>query len=212
MRVVIAEDNVLLAEGLSLVLTSSGHEVVSRVTTGEDFVRAVAEHRPDVTVVDVRLPPSFRDEGVRAALRARRDRPDLPVLVLSQYVEGTYARELVAHGARGVGYLLKDRVARIGEFLDALERVAGGGTALDPEVVKQLLARRGGPLTTLTPREREVLGLMAQGYANGEIAQRLVVTERAVHKHVGNIFAKLDLPPGDSGHRRVLAVLAYLEG
>lgn len=208
----IAEDNVLLAEGLSLVLTSSGHEVVSRVTTGEDFVRAVAEHRPDVTVVDVRLPPSFRDEGVRAALRARRDRPDLPVLVLSQYVEGTYARELVAHGARGVGYLLKDRVARIGEFLDALERVAGGGTALDPEVVKQLLARRGGPLTTLTPREREVLGLMAQGYANGEIAQRLVVTERAVHKHVGNIFAKLDLPPGDSGHRRVLAVLAYLEG
>ncbi|AUS78175.1 DNA-binding response regulator [Actinoalloteichus sp. AHMU CJ021] len=212
MRVVIAEDNVLLAEGLSLVLTSSGHEVVSRVTTGDGFVRAVAEHRPDVTVVDVRLPPSFRDEGVRAALRARRDRPDLPVLVLSQYVEGTYARELVADGARGVGYLLKDRVARIGEFLDALGRVAAGGTALDPEVVKQLLARRAGPLVTLTPREREVLGLMAQGYANGEIAERLVVTDRAVHKHVGNIFAKLDLPPGDSGHRRVLAVLAYLEG
>ncbi|RPF43618.1 DNA-binding NarL/FixJ family response regulator [Streptomyces sp. Ag109_G2-6] len=160
-------------------------------------------------MVDVRLPPAFTDEGIRAALRAREHIPGLPVLVLSQYVEDTYARELIADGT-GVGYLLKDRVARVDDFLDALHRVAAGGTALDPEVVRQLLATRGNPLSRLTEREREVLAMMAQGYGNSEIADRLVVTERAVHKHVGNIFLKLGLPPEDSGHRRVLAVLTYL--
>ncbi|MCP2168977.1 LuxR C-terminal-related transcriptional regulator [Goodfellowiella coeruleoviolacea] len=210
MRIVIAEDNVLLAEGLALLLGTCGHEVVDRVADADSFVRAVAQHQPDVCVVDVRLPPSFRDEGIRAALRARRQRPGLPVLVLSQYVEETYAGELFADGAGSVGYLLKDRVGRVEEFLDALHRVAAGGTVMDPEVVKQLLVRRHNPIATLTQREREVLALMAQGYGNAEIAGRLVVTERAVHKHVGNIFAKLDLPPTDPGHRRVLAVIAYL--
>jgi DNA-binding NarL/FixJ family response regulator len=211
-RVVIAEDNVLLSEGLTLLLRSSGIEVAATVTDGPSFVAAVREHDPDVTIVDVRLPPSFRDEGVRAAIAARAERPDLPVLVLSQYVEETYAGELLADGRGGVGYLLKDRVSRVDEFVDALRRVAAGGTAMDPEVVAQLLVRRrgGDPVGTLTPREREVLALMAQGHANGEIAAKLTVTERAVHKHIGNIFGKLDLPPSDSGHRRVLAVLAYL--
>ncbi|WP_158888600.1 response regulator [Amycolatopsis anabasis] len=210
MRVVIVEDNVLLAEGLRLLLTTAGHEVVARVDNADAFVAAVDEHRPDVSIVDVRLPPSFRDEGIHAALRVRRAHPGQKVLVLSQYVEETYAGELLSDGRPGVGYLLKDRVARVEEFLDALDRVASGGTALDPEVVAQLLTRRHDPLAALTAREREVLDLMAQGYTNGEIAGKLVVTERAVHKHVGNIFAKLDLPPSDSGHRRVLAVLAYL--
>jgi DNA-binding NarL/FixJ family response regulator len=208
-RVVIAEDNVVLAEGLALLLRAEGHEVVAQVSDGEALVEAVLGERPDVAVVDVRLPPSFRDEGLRAALRIRRERPGQPLLVFSQYVERTYAMELLSDRAGGIGYLLKDRVARVEEFLRVLEHVAAGGTSMDPEVVSQVLARHD-PLTALTCREREVLGLMAQGFANGEIARRLVVTERAVHKHVGNIFAKLDLPVEDSGHRRVLAVLAYL--
>jgi DNA-binding NarL/FixJ family response regulator len=208
-RVVIAEDNVVLAEGLALLLRAEGHEVVAQVSDGEALVEAVLGERPDVAVVDVRLPPSFRDEGLRAALRIRRERPGQPLLVFSQYVERSYALELLSDRAGGIGYMLKDRVARVEEFLRALEHVAAGGTSMDPEVVSQVLARHD-PLTALTGREREVLGLMAQGFANGEIARRLVVTERAVHKHVGNIFAKLDLPAEDSGHRRVLAVLAYL--
>lgn len=210
MRVVIAEDNVVLAEGLSLLLRSSGFEVVAVAGDGEAFVQAVLDHKPDVTVVDVRMPPTFRDEGIRAALAARKAQPGLPILVFSQYVEETYAGELLADRRGGIGYLLKDRVGRVDEFIDALRRVASGGTALDPEVVAQLLVRRDNPIAALTPREREVLALMAQGFGNAEIAERLVVTERAIHKHIGNIFVKLDLPPTDSGHRRVLAVLAYL--
>ncbi|MBP2323267.1 DNA-binding NarL/FixJ family response regulator [Kibdelosporangium banguiense] len=212
MRVVIAEDNILLSEGLNLLLRSAGIEVVATAIDGKAFVAAVREHKPDVTIVDVRLPPSFRDEGLRAALEVRAEMPGLPVLVLSQYVEETYAGELLADGAGSVGYLLKDRVSRVDEFVDALRRVAAGGTVMDPEVVAQLLVRRRtqDPVGTLSPREREVLGLMAEGHANGDIATKLTVTERAVHKHIGNIFAKLDLPPSDGGHRRVLAVLAYL--
>jgi DNA-binding NarL/FixJ family response regulator len=209
-RVVIAEDNVLLSSGLELLLARRGIEVVAAVTDADAFLAAVAEHRPDVTIVDVRLPPSFRDEGIRAALRARRDHPGLPVLVLSQYVEHEYAAELLSSAPDGVGYLLKDRVSRVDEFVDAVRRVAAGGTALDPEVVAQLLNRRGDPLATLTRREREILDLMAQGHDNASIAARLFITDNAVHKHIGNIFAKLGLAASDSGHRRVLAVLAYL--
>jgi DNA-binding NarL/FixJ family response regulator len=210
-RVVIAEDNALLREGLVLLLTSSGHEVVAVVGTGPEILPAVLEQRPDVAVLDVRMPPGFRDEGLRAALEARERIPGLPVLVLSQYVEESYAAELLGGGSSGVGYLLKDRVGRVDEFLDALERVAAGGTALDPEVVTELLTRRRDtPLDSLTPREREVLKLMAEGHDNTTIAKTLVVTERAVSKHIGNVFLKLGLPPSDSGHRRVLAVLAYL--
>lgn len=208
----IVEDNVILAEGLKLLLSTAGIEVTAVVAEAEPFLDLIEAEAPDAAVVDVRLPPSFRDEGVRAALRARRIRPGLPVLVFSQYVEETYARELLSDGRGAVGYLLKDRVSRVDEFVDALRRIAGGGTVMDPEVVAQLLTRRHDPLAALTPREREVLALMAAGYANAEIAARLFVTERAVLKHVGNIFAKLDLPVGDSGHRRVLAVLAYLGG
>jgi DNA-binding NarL/FixJ family response regulator len=208
-RIVIAEDNALLREGLVLLLTTDGHEVVSVADSGPDVVPALLQHRPDVAVLDVRLPPGFRDEGLRAAIEARKALPDLPVLVLSQYVEETYATELLAGGAQGIGYLLKDRVSRVEEFLDALQRVATGGTALDPEVVSQLMTRRS-PLQALTPREREVLALMAQGHDNATIATTLVITERSVSKHIGSIFLKLDLPPSDSGHRRVLAVLAYL--
>ncbi|MER7569145.1 response regulator transcription factor [Streptomyces sp. NPDC097941] len=211
MRVVIAEDNALLREGLVLLLTSSGHEVVAVVGTGPEILPALLEHRPDVAVLDVRMPPGFRDEGLRAALEARERIPGLPVLVLSQYVEESYATDLLAGGTSGVGYLLKDRVGRVDEFLDALERVEAGGTALDPEVVTELLTRRRDtPLDSLTPREREVLKLMAEGHDNTTIAKTLVVTERAVSKHIGNVFLKLGLPPSDSGHRRVLAVLAYL--
>ncbi|NNN38290.1 response regulator transcription factor [Streptomyces sp. S3(2020)] len=211
MRVVIAEDNALLREGLVLLLTSAGHEVVAVAGTGPEVMPAVLEHRPDIAVLDVRMPPGFRDEGLRAALEARKEIPGLPVLVLSQYVEESYAAELLGGGTSGVGYLLKDRVGRVDEFLDALERVAGGGTALDPEVVTELLTRRKNtPLDSLTPRERETLKLMAEGHDNATIAKTLVVTERAVHKHIGNVFLKLGLPPSDSGHRRVLAVLAYL--
>ncbi|WP_405545267.1 response regulator transcription factor [Streptomyces phaeochromogenes] len=211
MRVVIAEDNALLREGLVLLLTSSGHEVVAVAGSGPEVLPALLEHRPDVAVLDVRMPPVFRDEGLRAALAARKEIPGLPVLVLSQYVEESYAAELLGGGASGVGYLLKDRVGRVDEFLDALERVASGGTALDPEVVSELLVRRrDSPLDSLTPREREVLQLMAEGHGNSAIAEALVVTERSVSKHIGNVFLKLGLPPSDSGHRRVLAVLAYL--
>jgi DNA-binding NarL/FixJ family response regulator len=211
MRVVIAEDNALLRQGLVLLLSHSGHEVVAVVGSGPEVLPALLAHRPDVAVLDVRMPPGFRDEGLRAALAAREQIPGLPVLVLSQYVEESYAAELLGGGANGVGYLLKDRVGRVDEFLDALERVAAGGTALDPEVVTELLTRRRlSPLDSLTPREREVLKLMAEGHDNTTIAKTLVVTERSVSKHIGNVFLKLGLPTSDSGHRRVLAVLAYL--
>ncbi|MEV8052913.1 response regulator transcription factor [Streptomyces bacillaris] len=212
MRVVIAEDNALLREGLVLLLRSSGHEVGGVAATGPEILPLLLDQRPDAAVLDVRMPPDFRDEGLRAALAAREQLPGLPVLVLSQYVEETYAAELLGGGARGVGYLLKDRVGRVDEFLDALGRVADGGTALDPEVVTELMSRRrrDDPLAVLTPREREVLHLMAEGHDNATIAKSLVVTERSVHKHIGNVFTKLDLPPSDSGHRRVRAVLAYL--
>nr|WP_202444358.1 response regulator transcription factor [Streptomyces sp. SID8375] len=203
----------MLREGLVLLLTSAGHEVAAVAASGPEVLPALLEHRPDAAVLDVRMPPGFRDEGLRAALAARREIPGLPVLVLSQYVEETYAAELLGGGASGVGYLLKDRVGRVDEFLDALERVAAGGTALDPEVVTELMTRRrDDPLDTLTPREREVLQLMAEGRDNTTIAQLLVVSDRAVSKHIGNVFAKLSLPAGDTGHRRVLAVLAYLNG
>ncbi len=212
LRVVLAEDSVLLREGLQRLLAESGFEVVATCPDAETFLRAVAAHAPDLVVVDVRMPPTFTDEGVRAALVVREQHPDVAVLVLSQYVEENYATELVAGRTRGVGYLLKDRVADVAEFVDALHRVAGGGTALDPEVVSQLLARarRSDPLERLTAREREVLALMAEGRTNTAIAAAMVVTEGAVEKHVSSIFAKLDLPPAEHDHRRVLAVLRYL--
>ncbi|MEV1007125.1 response regulator transcription factor [Streptomyces sp. NPDC049881] len=211
MRVVIAEDNVLLSAGLELILAAKDIEVAEVVTDGPGLVAAVERHAPDAVIADVRLPPSFRDEGVRAALAVRRARPGLPVLVLSQYVERVYARELLADSAGGVGYLLKDRVSRVSLFVEDLRRVAAGGTVMDPEVIGQLMAGASGRgLASLTGREREVLSLMAQGLDNGAIGRRLVVTDNAVHKHVGNIFAKLGLPVADGGHRRVLAVLAYL--
>jgi len=212
MRIVIAEDLVLLRDGLERLLAAHGHEVVAAVGDGPGLVDAVAEHRPDVAIVDVRLPPSQTDEGLRAALEARRRVPGLPVLVLSQYVEESYAAELVADGTGAVGYLLKDRVADPSEFVDAVARVAAGGTAMDAEVVKQLLARRRAddPLEELTPRERDVLDLMAQGLSNAAIAGRLVVTEGAVEKHVSGIFMKLGLHANMGGNLRVLAVLAWL--
>jgi DNA-binding NarL/FixJ family response regulator len=211
MRVVIAEDNVLLANGLELLLTAKGFDVAAIAEDAPGFLAAVAAHRPDVTIVDVRLPPTFRDEGIHAAIQARRRQSGLPVLVLSQYVEQQYAGELVSDGRGGVGYLLKDRVGRVSEFIDALRRVAAGGTVMDPEVIGQLLTRRAqDPIAALTPREREVLALMAEGKDNTTIGDRLVITDNAVHKHIGNIFAKLGLSPADSGHRRVLAVLTYL--
>jgi DNA-binding NarL/FixJ family response regulator len=214
MRVVIAEDAVLLREGLVRLLSEHGHDIVATVADGPSLVSAIVSHRPDVSIVDVRMPPSHTDEGLRAAVEARRQVPGSPVLVLSQYVEVSYADDLLADRAGAVGYLLKDRVAAIAEFLDALDRVAGGGTVLDPEVVAQLLVRRrrDDPLRELTPREREVLALMAEGRSNTSIARHLVVTEGAVEKHVRNIFTKLRLPPDDEQHRRVLAVLAYLRG
>ncbi|WP_424531051.1 response regulator [Sphaerisporangium viridialbum] len=211
MRVVIAEDNVLLSAGLELLLGTKGIEVAAVVTDGPGLMEAVERHRPDAVLADVRLPPSFRDEGIRAALALRRAHPGLPVLVLSQYVEKVYARELLSDGSGGVGYLLKDRVSRVGEFVDGLRRVAGGGTVMDPEVIAQLMAGSGeNAVDSLTNREREVLTLMAHGLGNGEIGKRLFVTDNAVHKHIGNIFAKLGLPVTDGGHRRVLAVLTYL--
>ena len=214
MRVVIADDAVLLREGLIRLLAETGHEVVAAVGDGPSLVSAVVEHKPDVLIVDVRMPPSHTDEGLRAAVEARSKLPGTPVLVLSQYVEVSYADDLLADRKGAIGYLLKDRVSEVSDFLDGLARVAAGGTVLDPEVVAQLFARRrrGDPLRTLTAREREVLGLMAEGRSNTAIAKHLVVTEGAVEKHVRNIFTKLDLPPDDEQHRRVLAVLAYLKG
>jgi DNA-binding NarL/FixJ family response regulator len=211
-RVVIAEDLFLLRDGLIRLLEAYGFEVAAAVDNGADFLAAVRAGPPDVAVVDVRLPPTFTDEGLRAALRARDEVPGLPILVLSQYVEQLYARELLADGAGAVGYLLKDRVLDGAQFADAITRVAGGGTAMDPEVIARLLARNAaeGPLARLSPREREVLGLMAEGRSNTAIAARLVVTERAVAKHTASIFTKLDLQPSDDDNRRVLAVLAYL--
>jgi DNA-binding NarL/FixJ family response regulator len=216
-RVVIAEDSVLLREGLTRLLTDRGHEVVAGVGDGEALVSTVAGlaaggEAPDVVVADVRMPPSHTDEGIRAAVRLRRDHPEVGVLVLSQYVEERYATELLAGSTSGVGYLLKDRVADIREFTDAVVRVAAGGTALDPEVVAQLLgrSRKQDVLSGLTPREREVLGLMAEGRTNSAIARQLVVSDGAVEKHVSNIFLKLGLAPSDGDHRRVLAVLTYL--
>ncbi|RJL33410.1 response regulator transcription factor [Bailinhaonella thermotolerans] len=212
MRVVIAEDNVLLSAGLELLLGTRGIEVAAVVTDGPGLVEAVDRDRPDLVIADVRLPPSFRDEGVRAALEVRRKHRGLPVLVLSQYVEKVYARELIADGLGGVGYLLKDRVGRVAQFVDDLRRVADGGTVMDPEVVAQLMASRtGNALDRLTNREREVLSLMARGLSNAEIGEHLTVTDNGVHKHIGNIFAKLGLPPSDGGHRRVLAVLTFLD-
>ena len=211
MRVVIAEDLALLRDGIRRLLEDNGCEVVAAVEDGEALIAAIEEQRPDVAVVDVRLPPSFRDEGIRAALEARARRPGLPVLVLSQYVERVFAKELLADGSGGVGYLLKDRVADPAEFVDAVRRVAAGGTAMDPEVVAQLVAGRGpARLEELTPRERDVLSLMAEGRSNAAIAAGLVVTEGAVEKHISNIFGKLGLPPSEGDHRRVLAVLAWL--
>ncbi|NUS09619.1 MAG: response regulator transcription factor [Nonomuraea sp.] len=213
MRVVIAEDAVLLREGLVGLLERFGHTVAASVGDASALIEAVAEHRPDAVVTDVRMPPHFTDEGLRAALDLRRRFPELAVLVLSQYVEQTYAAELLESAAgAGVGYLLKDRIGDVREFADALDRVAAGGTVVDPEVVRQLLRRRRDPLARLTPREQEVLGLIAEGRANASIARELVVTEAAVAKHIANIFTKLDLPPAADGHRRVLAVLAYLQG
>jgi len=212
-RLVIAEDSVLLREGLTRLLTEAGFDVVAAVNDGEQLLRSVSAHRPDAVVADVRMPPTHTDEGLRAALVIRQQWPSTAVLVLSQYVEERYASELLAGNTRGVGYLLKDRVADVDEFVEALRRVGDGGTALDPEVVSQLLARsrRRDPLDRLTTRERDVLALMAEGRSNAGIAARLSVTEGAVEKHVSSIFAKLDLPPTQSDHRRVLAVLHYLE-
>jgi len=209
-RVMILEDNPILAEGLSLLLDNAGFEVAAVATDAEEFAQAIATHDVDIAVVDVRLPPTFTDEGLRAAIEARRVQPGLPVLVFSQYVEEVYAAELLAAGSEGVGYLLKDRVSRVDEFIEAVRRVAAGGTVLDPEVVSQLMIKRSSPMDRLTPREREVLALMAEGLGNTAIAEKLVITDGAVHKHVGNVFLKLELPPTDSGHRRVLAVLAHL--
>jgi DNA-binding NarL/FixJ family response regulator len=213
MRVVIAEDSVLLREGLTRLLEEDGMTVVAAVGDGEGLLRAVAADPPDVCVVDVRLPPTFTDEGIRAALVLRRQWPDVAVLVLSQYVEERYAVDLIAGRSRGVGYLLKDRVSDVADFHEALHRVAAGGTVLDPEVVSQLLVRshRRDPLASLTRREREVLQLMAEGRSNTAIAAALVVTERAVEKHVTSIFSKFDLPVTEDDHRRVLAVLRFLD-
>jgi DNA-binding NarL/FixJ family response regulator len=213
LRVVIAEDQFLLRDGLTRLLEAHGMEIAAAVDNGADLRAAIAEHEPDVAIVDVRLPPTFTDEGLRAVLAARRDRPGLPVLVLSQYVEQLYARELLADGTGGIGYLLKDRVLDSAQFTAAVQRVADGGTAMDPEVIARLLTGNSAAkdaLAVLSPREHEVLGLMAEGRSNAAIAQRLVITERAVAKHTASIFTRLGLQPSDDDNRRVLAVLAYL--
>jgi len=211
-RVAIAEDLFLLRDGLTRMLEAHGLQISAAVDNGTDLLAAIRADKPDVAIVDVRLPPTFTDEGLRAALTARREFPGLPVLVLSQYVEQLYARELMADGTGAVGYLLKDRVFDSAQFVDAVRRVAAGGTAMDPEVISRLLARNTGndTLTALSPREREVLSLMAEGRSNAAIAQRLVITERSVAKHTASIFLKLDLQPSDDDNRRVLAVLAHL--
>ncbi|MEU1733050.1 response regulator transcription factor [Streptosporangium sp. NPDC020145] len=211
--IVLAEDGVLLREGLAGLLTRFGHRVVASVGDADGLVEAVRAHTPDVVVTDVRMPPGFTDEGLRAAVALRAADPRLPVLVLSQYVEQTYASELLDSGdGTGVGYLLKDRVGDVEEFVDALHGVASGGTVVDPEVVRQLLRRRRDPLGRLSPREREVLALMAEGRSNAAIARGLVISEAAVGKHIGSILTKLDLPPAEDDHRRVLAVVTYLRG
>jgi DNA-binding NarL/FixJ family response regulator len=213
LRVTLAEDSVLLREGLAGLLHRFGHTVVASVGDAGALLASVRSDPPDVVVTDVRMPPGFTDEGLRAAVELRAARPSLAVLVLSQYVEQTYAAELLDSGrGRGVGYLLKDRVGEVEEFVEALARVAAGGTVVDPEVVRQLLGRRRDPLRRLTPREREVLALMAEGRSNAAIARSLVVSEAAVAKHIGGVLAKLDLPPDTDAHRRVLAVLTYLRG
>ncbi|MGA4539508.1 response regulator [Uniformispora flossi] len=213
MRIVIAEDAAVLRDGLVQLLTDRGHDVPAAVADADGLLAAVAEHRPDVAVVDIRMPPTHTDEGLRAAIELRRTHPGTGVLVFSQYVETRYASRLLAENAAGVGYLLKERVVDVRDFVDALTRVAAGGTALDPEVVGQLLgaASRVAPVETLSPRERQVLGLMAEGRSNAAIAKSLKVTDRAVEKHIGSIFTKLDLPPSDDDHRRVMAVLQYLQ-
>ena len=214
MRIVIAEDSVLLRAGLTGILVDAGEDVVATVGDADELLTVVARHRPDLALVDVRMPPTHTDDGLRAAMVVRQRWPEVGILVLSQYVEERYATELLATDTAGLGYLLKDRIADVSEFLGAVRRVADGGTALDPEVVAQLLvrARRQDPLERLSPREREVLGLMAEGRANPAIARQLVVSDKAVEKHVSNIFLKLDLPPTAEDHRRVLAVLRWLEG
>jgi DNA-binding NarL/FixJ family response regulator len=212
-RIVIAEDSVLLRAGLTRLLADAGEEVVAAVDNADDLLTVVERHQPDLAVVDVRMPPTHTDDGLRAALQIRGRWPAIAILVLSQYVEETYATELLADDTSGLGYLLKDRIADVAEFLDGVRRVGAGGTVLDPEVVAQLLARsrRRDPLDRLSPREREVLGLMAEGRSNTAIARELVVSDGAVEKHVSNIFTKLDLPPTEHDHRRVLAVLRWLE-
>jgi DNA-binding NarL/FixJ family response regulator len=213
-RIVIAEDLALLRDGLTRLLRDNGFEVVEAVADGDALVRAVLRERPDIAIVDIRLPPTFRDEGLRSALVLRERAPETAVLIVSQYVEQAYAAELLADGRGGVGYLLKDRIMDVDDFVEAVRRVAAGGTALDPEVVAQLFARRqvSGPLERLTPRETEVLALMAEGRSNAAVARALVLTVGAVEKHVASILGKLQLPVSDDDHRRVLAVLAYLQG
>lgn len=213
MRVVIAEDGILIREGIAGLLRRFGHEVVAAVGTAQELVDAVHASRPDFIVTDVRMPPAFTDEGLQAAIALRAENPALPVLVLSQYVEQTYAAELLDSGRNGyVGYLLKDRIGDVTEFVDAVDWVAAGHTVVDPEVVMQLLGRRRDPLRRLTPREREVLALMAEGRSNAAVARTLVVSEAAVSKHINSLLSKLDLPPDEDDHRRVRAVLAYLRG
>lgn len=210
-RVVIAEDNEFLSSGLELMLQTHYFQILAVTRNAESFLDAVDEHKPDVTIVDVRLPPTFRDEGLRAAIEARRRHPGLPVMVFSQYVEREYATRLLAESAHSIGYLLKERVSRIDDFVKALHLVADGGTAFDPEVINQLLTRPADdPVSTLTRREREVLALMAEGLDNSEISGRLFITANGVHKHINGIFSKLGLAGTDGGHKRVLAVLTYL--
>jgi len=210
MRVVIAEDLVLLREGIASLLADNGHEVVAGVGDGEALLEALELHRPDLAIVDVRMPPTQTDEGVQAAVEARRRRPDAAILILSQYVEERYASDLLSSGARGIGYLLKDRVADVQDFVAAAVRVAAGGTVIDPEVVAQLIGRRQRPVDALTPREVDVLSLMAEGHSNSAIVDRLEISQSAVEKHVHKVFIKLGLPETDQHHRRVLAVLTYL--
>lgn len=214
MRILIADDSVLLRQGLALILEDGGHEVIGSVATGEELVGRALASRPDLVVSDIRMPPSHTDEGLRAAKRIRESWPDAPILLLSQYIVLSYASELLASGSGAIGYLLKDRVSDIDTFLDAVERVASGGMVLDPEVVAQVMGRgrRNDPVAQLTPREREVLEIMAEGHTNAAIAQRLFITEGAVEKHTQRIFAKLDLPADAGTHRRVTAVLTLLEG
>ena len=212
MRIVIAEDSAILRAGLAQLLSLRGHEVAAQVSDAAAAVAAVREDLPDAVVLDIRMPPTFTDEGIRAALELRGQYPDLGILVFSQYVEAKFAARLLAHGARGFGYLLKDRVADVSEFVEALDRVAAGGTALDPEIVTAMLsANTDRAVASLTPREHEVLGLMAEGRSNAAIGRALVISDGAVEKHIGNVFSKLGLEPGADEHRRVVAVLRYLE-